>query len=99
MHGGAPAYERLTVTGPLGLDGDGILDSLPMPTLRTDLLPEIRNDNSRNTQPARNLNTRRGAQTRAVSPPAAAPADTTDESYGADDFGLNLPSYNPLLED
>ncbi|MDR1421144.1 MAG: PBP1A family penicillin-binding protein [Treponema sp.] len=120
IHGGAPAYERLAVTGPFSLDNDVMLDTLPMPTLRTDLLPEIRAGNSRNTEPAGNRPARGrterngvpgGVRNRELEPadrreaedalsamPGAAGGDT-DELPGTDDFGLDMPSYNPLLDD
>jgi penicillin-binding protein 1A len=123
MHGGAPAYERFTVTRPFNPDDDIVLESLPMPTLRVDLLPEIRPGNSRNAQPpassggARNRpaqgRTPQGRTPRNAPPVQdnglesesrtaenAAPAmpGGTDGLPGADDFGLEMPSYNPLLD-
>ncbi|MDR1287596.1 MAG: PBP1A family penicillin-binding protein [Treponema sp.] len=118
MHGGAPSYERFAVTGPLNLEGDIVLESLPMPTLRTDLLPEIRPGNSRNAQPVSSSGSTRnrpaqgraprnapgvqnsGPESESRTAENAAPAapGAEDEFPGADDFGLDMPSYNPLLD-
>jgi penicillin-binding protein 1A len=53
---------------------DALLDSLKMPELRTDLLPEIPPDNSRNRSSPR------------------------EPSRNNQDYGLELPQYNPLLD-
>jgi penicillin-binding protein 1A len=102
IHGGAPAYERLAITSgsSLGLGDDDLLSSLSMPVLRTDLLPEIRAENPRNArnQTQTNRNQRQNLQETELpeSPTGTRPPDTGGIS--ADDFGLDLPSHNPLMD-
>ncbi|MDR2370125.1 MAG: hypothetical protein LBD71_01480, partial [Treponema sp.] len=115
IHGGAPAYERLAITsGSLGLEDDDLLNSLSMPVLRTDLLPEVQAENPRNrTRTDRNRNQRRNPERENGVPEAEAPAGArpgasgtdgisesgiSESGISADDFGLDMPSHNPLLD-
>jgi penicillin-binding protein 1A len=114
IHGGAPAYERLVITsGSLGLESDDLLGSLSMPVLRTDLLPAENPAGTRpgvsNTNRFSGNRTSRngisdsgssenGSSESGISESGISESGISESGISADDFGLDMPSHNPLLD-